>query len=430
MNNIAYNLLAFAVEFLKLFLTSKYILRFKIKSYKLLSLATIFVLFLVTTLCNFVDISEYSIIYGALSAMLLYFATSKIKFKLGYISLAYVSVCLVDMVFATVLMSVFNLNPQDIQNSLWMISLNSITLFLLFIVSIFMALSHKNRIIINLSAKQLIAFIILGVSAGIYISFFQLFQAEVNKILAQRIALIGLSLSIAIFIGVCATLIISDNENRHLKYQNEINLKFLQQQKEYYMMLLNKNEETKKFRHDISNHIYCMYTLFQNREYKKLDSYFMDISKSLKELKVNPISGNNLIDSIINDQLSKYRNIELHWNGRTPSDLIISDMVLCTIFSNLISNAFEAASETTNKNVYVNVKILSTNLYLTIINKYDKQPVCERTKLVSSKKGNGHGYGIENVIRCVNENNGSFEWYVEDNTFTVEIIFMDAIKIV
>lgn len=429
MNDITYNILSFIIEFLKLYLTTTIFLRFTIKSNKKLTLSTIMAIFFISIACNFINIAEYSIIYGLISIILLCLFTPKIKFKFGYICLGYISICLVDMIFSIIFFSIFNFNPESIQNSIWMILINAISLFILFFISIIILFFHRKNNTINLTAKQILTFILLGISSGVYISFFQLFQVEINMLLAQRIALIGLSISIAVFIGVCASLIISDNENKNLKFQNEINLKLLQQQRDYYIMLLNKDEETKKFRHDISNHIYCMHILFRNREYEKLDNYFFNINQSLSSLKTKIISGNNLIDSIINDQLSKYDNIDLHWNGHIPSNLIISDMVLCTIFSNLISNAFEASSKANDKNVYVNVKMLTNNLYLNIENSFDNKLNYENNKLISSKAGLGHGYGVENMIKCLNENNGLFEWHVKDNIFKAEVIFMNAINI-
>lgn len=48
-----------------------------------------------------------------------------------------------------------------------------------------------------------------------------------------------------------------------------INEKLLETQADYYKMLLEKEDETRKFRHDMSNHIICIDALSQEKNMMK-----------------------------------------------------------------------------------------------------------------------------------------------------------------
>jgi len=191
-------------------------------------------------------------------------------------------------------------------------------------------------------------------------------------------------------------------------------------------MLLKKEDETKKFRHDIKNHIFCMYTLFKNKKYDELERYFLDMQNTLEILRSGVNTGNVLIDAIINDISSCHKDVSLVWKGCMPNSMKISSMNLCTVFSNLISNAYEAAEKADDKRVFVSVKVLETNLFVSVKN-HAAEPVTADGSIISSKTESGHGYGISNVRQCVEEIKGSFNIGFENGVFTAEVIFPNVI---
>lgn len=56
-----------------------------------------------------------------------------------------------------------------------------------------------------------------------------------------------------------------------------INEKLLETQADYYKMLLEKEDETRKFRHDMSNHIICIDALSQEKKYDEMQSYLSSL---------------------------------------------------------------------------------------------------------------------------------------------------------
>ena len=60
----------------------------------------------------------------------------------------------------------------------------------------------------------------------------------------------------------------------HYKEIADINERLLKSKENYYTMLLQKDRDTIKFRHDISKHLNCMYILFDKGKYDELRKYF------------------------------------------------------------------------------------------------------------------------------------------------------------
>lgn len=262
-----------------------------------------------------------------------------------------------------------------------------------------------------------------ALSLAIYITSIQFFGFNDENYSFKEIIAVSLSLSSLIFILISVALVLKSNQNEHLKLESDINLKLLKSQENYYNMLLEKENETKAFRHDIQNHIYCMHLLLEKKEYKKLEEYFNDLGSNLKELKSNINTGNNLVDAIVSDISNKYKGVTLNWTGTIPNNVSISPTDLCIIFSNLLNNSFEAVMYIPEKTIEVSIKKLESNLLIIIRNHYYKVPEYIDGEYVSVKSEYGHGYGLKNVKRCVNKNKGVIEFDFEEGIFTTEIIF-------
>lgn len=425
MNSYLHNTLNFIIEFSKILFCSKLVIDIKIKNSKTLlyTLSSVSILIFFSSI--FIDWSLHSLFYGVLSIVIISFAITQ-KRNIKYMILIYIFICIVDMFFSAVFMYVFARTGDDLEgNYLLSIMVNSISLIPI-LIALLIKLKIKNQykyFISSVSFSQILIYIFGGIGLGLYITSVQYFGFdELNSSTKQLIAL-GLSISSLMFIAICTSLIITRNKNKHLSEENSINTKLVKTQEEYYKMILNKNEETKKFRHDMSSHIYCMHALLIDEEYDELDRYFTRIGSSLDDLKLSINTGNKLINAIINDLLIKHPDTVINWTGNIPDDITLNSMDLCTVFANVLSNAFEASQLV---NVYV--KILETAMYITIVNTIEKKPKIVNGRIVSHKNKNGHGYGIQNIERCINRNGGSFTYKVEDQIFIAEVILPNSIN--
>lgn len=427
MEHLIYYILSFTVEFLKLLLVGILFCKLQIVNKKGMLMGYVLILSILSFILLRYNIQNLEIVDGIVAAILLCIGASSPK-KLGILSISYIGVCLVDMLFATLYFVIFNADVGETAENIWLsFALDSA---LVLVLTMILLIKKKIKIvsISHISFKHYMLLLITGIAFAYYLTAAWVLGLDKGNSMENRLTVLSLNLSGLIFMAICFAYIVNSQRKTHLKNENEVKSLLLKSQEEYYAMLLNKNEETRKFRHDISNHLYCMYTLFKQGEYEKLDDYFQDMNVSLNELKAEISTGNSIVDGIIYDLKGQYKEVKFKWKGKIPSELSLTNMDICTIFANLLKNAFESAIETEEKIVEVSAKMQGGNLFVSIINHTKQTPQIVNGVFISSKKTAGHGYGMKNVKECLKKNQGYLETKYEDGVFIVEVILLGVIE--
>lgn len=429
MEQILYNTSSYCIELMKLFVTVVLFFGIKVKSKRQTTLYILLGVAVVAVISIFVNLDKYGFSFGILEIVNIFFCL-KDKKQIGSVAVAYIFISLLDMVTGVVA-SLFRIisynNTKDF--SIIELSLDCVSGIIIAALSFVRIKIIKKSVSLKFSIKQIIMIIIGGCSIGIYLTSVMLFMMDKEYRSYKDIAAIVLSISSIVFIMICFWLMSSQNKNDHLKRENEITQQLLRSQEKYYTMLLKKEEETKRFRHDIRNHLYCMKTLYDNNDFQQLGDYFEKMNIELKELNTGIHTGNNLIDVILNDISSKYTEVKIEWKGLLEPNLRIAQMDLCIVFSNLLSNAFEAADNCENKKVDVYIKKLSSNLLINIANTALNEPVIKDNEFVSSKKENGHGYGVKNIKECLKKYSGCMDCRYENGMFITDLVINNVIEI-
>ena len=432
MKQAVYCSVSYLVDFIKLFGAVFFIFDLKMKDKRntLIFSAAAFVL--VSIASYRFDLTKNTIIYSIVAICTVALCLKNKKQVWNVIAVMLI-INFIDTIIALTAIALLKLNYEQLSGcSYTALLLNSISDIMIFTIIIL----KKNRLV-NVSAKAEFNFkdiLIFGsgiLSIAIYLSSIMLFMMNSSYNSYRSIAAIALSAGGIIFMIICVSLLSARNKNIHLKTENDITCELLSQQEQYYSMLLKREEETKKFRHDIRNHMYCLRTLYKNKDYTELDKYFDKLQIELDDLSIAVNTGNKLIDCILNDIQSKHSDVKVDWTGMLGADIKIENIDLCTIFSNLLSNAFESAGSSKDKFVSVSVKFLGTSLFVHIENSCDKEPLIENGHLLTTKNEKGHGYGVKNIISHLGRYNGNLEYdyNYNDRIFTAEIIIPDAVRI-
>ena len=231
--------------------------------------------------------------------------------------------------------------------------------------------------------------------------------------------------------SVLVFVIIQNNAGKKYYEQNSrLNEKLMQQQKAYYEQRLVREEETRKFRHDIKNHMLCIKTLLEEGNYDDAKEYIAGIENRTESLRPAVITGNSLVDAITCDIMEKHSSVRLEWEGHLPDKIKLSDMDICVIFSNILDNAFAAAAKCNSGSVKVRAAAAGSSLMITVINDIIEPIELRDSKLVTSKPDKrSHGYGVMNVKECAEKNGGKAEFSFDEKHFTAEVILPDTVPV-
>ncbi len=360
LKTMVYGLFEFFIEFIKLFPIMYIVLQFKIKSFKQI---LIYFLAAIIITCTF-SLSFVNDIMpvGSFICVILMILILKGKLKIAYTVITYLGICMLDMLSATVMLLFVNYDIDMLaENKSANLIANSISIAIIAVITAVSILYKKYE---HYSSGQRVSIfylllILLGeMSISIFITVFQVVEND-NKILA-----VTLCIGSIIFLMLCVVMMINYMSKNHYKNISEINEKLLKSQESYYTMLLQKDKDTIKFRHDTAEHISCMYTLFEHGKYDDLREYFDKIGASLSELRPKIQTGNDMLSAILNDSVNKYPAVEYEIEGKMPNETALSNMDICTIFSNLFDNAFSAAAKSEKKLVTVSFRFIGENFFL------------------------------------------------------------------
>ena len=236
---------------------------------------------------------------------------------------------------------------------------------------------------------------------------------------------------IAVVLFVELAMIYTLNQKEYYLNTSMINKKMLDTQEKYYLTLLDHESEIKKFRHDVKNHLLSLEALIKEGKNEEAVGYISELKGSFALNSPEIRTGNTIVSAIASDYVSKFPDAELEWNGLIPDELKISSVDVCTIFSNVLGNAFESAVKSeTDKKVNVVIETVTNSMIITVRNSIG-EPVVEKDGIFETSKEDktNHGLGTQNIRSCVKSNSGEVEFNFDDKIFEVRIILPNALQV-
>ena len=199
--------------------------------------------------------------------------------------------------------------------------------------------------------------------------------------------------------------------------------KQVEQQVEHYKKINKLTDDLREFRHDYKNHMICLQSLLNNKQYDEALSYVKSITNQ-EILDSNKFfSGNQIADAILTDknELAQKNNCKIIFDGSVSDEISVSN--LCTILSNALDNSIEACSKIdSDETQIIDVKCVASKLIqiIRISNpNLDNNAVTETSK--ADRKN--HGFGLSNIRRTVERMDGQMIISSQYPTFVLEIEF-------
>ena len=207
-------------------------------------------------------------------------------------------------------------------------------------------------------------------------------------------------------------------KNEKEKYLAELTEQHYHLQIEYYQQLLEKQQETKALWHDIKKYIAAMQAVAAQNDSEQLRQIAQAAEDAYERVKDISAVGNPVVDALLNQYLrsAKENQIQVLLDITIPEVLAISTLLLSVVIGNTFDNAIEACRLINPEKREIHLQLRKQNriLFYSIENPY----IDAVTQL---RVGKHHGYGLKNVERAVNQNNGNFQLEKVDGNFIVQI---------
>ena len=279
----------------------------------------------------------------------------------------------------------------------------------------------------NLDVKQYILFYTVAICEFLMLAPLQSMSRQPEW--GKEATVVGLSVSVACI--VFALLVVWQGMVVHreiqLQERNRMLEEYTQLQKEYYTDIVAKDEELRRFRHDMAAHTQVLQAYCEGAESVDLKSYVDSMIKETVRYERKVYTGNHGADAILGriEQEAKEKEIRFTVEGALPGRTRVEEYDLCIILSNLLKNAIEACEqvrEVEERYVKLQVGSYEEALCLVVENSVAGRVKIENNCLLTTKADTkNHGMGSENVARAVEKYNGTVVYRCEDKCFTAEV---------
>ena len=354
----------------------------------------------------FSDISVYNAIVRTILNVVLFgyfiiFYTEKLSKKIFMISITFVILELAEViVHITTMLMGLGIVSLDSTGIIQVIALTCYNFLALVLLSVFTMFYRKKS---NIKANDdfvnfaLVPFSQIFMYESIFLNYtYENFNQETVIIL-----LLGLIISTIadIFLFKSIKSIREANKNKIKIAELEYNQKLAYS---YYQNILQNIEQTMKYKHDFNNMISTVYTMISSGNIDE-SIKFLDEMKEKNSKEAMPVFCKNpVINSIIYDKkvLSENMNVNFKFSLDLPEELHIELTDLCSIFTNLVDNAFNSARASKNKTVELKVWCELGYLFVRTTN----YPDTPNEILVSQKHSleDTHGYGL-NILNDISQ---------------------------
>ncbi|MBO8437051.1 MAG: GHKL domain-containing protein [Spirochaetes bacterium] len=186
----------------------------------------------------------------------------------------------------------------------------------------------------------------------------------------------------------------------------------------YYQSVEAQQQEIRKLKHDLMNHLTVIATYLDLGENDKAVDYLKELGTRFSEL-TKQYTQNTLINAILNSKQQKAstQGLAIEIKADVESKLNLDETDLCTLIANSLDNAIEANPP--DKKIQLELLQDEDRLLFSVTNRYEKKIRMEAdgSFITSKDDSKNHGLGIKNIKEAVERMGGKIEITTNDNIF-------------
>lgn len=346
--------------------------------------------------------------------MALYFFRTSIL-QAVYSSIAFCALYVLTDVALVAFFSLAHVDPQEVMahTTARAICITTSRIALLLLVLCYIAVTKRKRTAITIPfllalSPGCIAGIMLGVSFCTRVHL-----AHADWPLSFLIAAVGLLYLNTMIVFYAER----TKETSEQKHELELSEQHYRMQEQYYEQLQAEQENTRSMFHDINKYLQAMKALVSENK----TSEAKELLQQVNLLTDNPESVVDVGNPILSIILTEYRkraeieSISFDYDVSVPNDWNISAVDAYIIIGNTLDNAIEACLDLPQQERYIKLQLRTFHdiLFYKVDNPYVHK---------SSKQTNhNHGYGLQNVRKCVDKYLGDMSIDRNNGVFQVSI---------
>lgn len=187
----------------------------------------------------------------------------------------------------------------------------------------------------------------------------------------------------------------------------------------YYQALHEQAEQQRAMVHDIKNHLQVLHGIAQQTDSSEIVFYIERLEDNLASIHKSRFCTDPILNLILlkTDENCQKKKISFHCDVRENCLTALDAPSITTLFSNILSNAMEAAEVSSERIIEFAVlrKAEQGKILIPVENSCDMPPLTNgRGELITRKADKKiHGLGIKNIDRVLKQYHGESTFYYD-----------------
>ena len=185
------------------------------------------------------------------------------------------------------------------------------------------------------------------------------------------------------------------------------------------------HKEMRGYKHDFHNHLQTLKGYIEAGESERALKYIEELDYGVMNTDTLLKTGNVSVDVILSAKIAKAKSkgINVTVKANLPDNLNITDVELSIVIGNLLDNAIEACTTSTDKEPFIRVYLImkSNMLYFSMLNSSGDK-LKKDGSLFNSKKGGFHGFGLRRAESIIEKHGGWIKYNSEYGAFSSEFL--------
>ena len=213
-------------------------------------------------------------------------------------------------------------------------------------------------------------------------------------------------------------------------HEARLKLQILEQQNENAKKEMESSrafvEEMRRVRHDIKNQLLTIKRYLDENKTEEASAYVERLSGEYLPKRQDLIATESMaFDAVVNAKatLCYPQGIDLVVRVEPETVQDMDDVDIGVLFGNLLDNAIEAAKESKEKRIFLDIQPKAQYVSIIIRNSIDESVLDNNPALASSKPNPDlHGVGLKSVRALVKKYNGMIQFFEENNEFCCHVL--------
>ena len=220
--------------------------------------------------------------------------------------------------------------------------------------------------------------------------------------------------------------IINTHERMKQKYEANFARDIISTGRDHYHKMNEQYDALRIMKHDYKFHLNTALDMLQSGDLEKGKDYLNGLHKQFEDKELPNFCGNVVINSLVSDYAGKCEelNIEFNVTISIPHEFTVPNYEMCIVLGNLLENALEACRKLeNNRQIKLVLKPKGEQLILMVRNTFNGEIVLDGDKIVSTKKDDNSGIGLESVMAVVDRFGEMFRINYNNEFFSVFVLW-------